>query len=348
MQLLDTSNAITYLRERGLVGSQEVVKVRKLTGGVSNAVLYVARSDDEDFVLKQAREQLQVADPWFCSVERILREIEVLRVCERVLQPADDTATAAATTPRLLFTDRDNFLFTMSAVASHETWKEQLLRGTADLATSAACGCLLGRLHAGTQHGAGLPESFSNRDFFEDLRVDPYYRQVARVHPELQGAIDILIRSVYDHQECLVHGDFSPKNLLVDAGGLVLVDFEVGHFGDPAFDLGFFLAHLLLKSFHARPDHASYLALIERFWDSYAVQVRPVANSGQWESLCRRTIVNLAGCLLARVDGKSRVEYLADAQRDQVRRFARQLLLAPPPSLAAVVQQAGKTLDGLR
>jgi aminoglycoside phosphotransferase (APT) family kinase protein len=346
MQLLDVDNAVSYLRERDLVGSNESVEVRELPGGVSNVVLYVARREGGDFVLKQARGQLRVADPWFCSVERIWREVEVLRVCERVLSQQADWEIDA-TTPRLLFADPDNYLYTMTAVASHETWKDQLLRGTVDTAKSAACGWLLGRLHAGTWHGKELPDSLADRQFFEDLRVDPYYRQVARIAPDLQPKIDELVDSVYAHRQALVHGDFSPKNLLVHSGGIVLIDFEVGHFGDPAFDLGFFLTHLVLKSFHAMPNHARYLQLVERFWESYATPIQTVATDEEWESLCGRAVKNLAGCMLARVDGKSKAEYLAGTTRDRVRDFARELLLDPRGDLMTVAEQARSTLDAL-
>jgi len=344
MEWIDEQNAAAYLRSRDRIGSQEPVQVRELTGGVSNVVLYVSRSKGDDFVLKQAREQLRVADPWFCSVERIWREVEVLQVCQRVLGAAE-TTTLQATTPQLLFADRENYLYAMTAVPSHETWKEQLLRGEVDHGKAAACGWLLGTLHAGTWNGRGLPEQLSDRQFFDDLRIDPYYRQVARVHPDLQGVMNELIASVFAHRECLVHGDFSPKNLLVHAGGMVLVDFEVGHFGDPAFDLGFFLTHLFLKAFYRRPHHEPILALIAQFWNSYLRQMRTATTDETSIALDRRGAFNVAGCLLARIDGKSQAEYLDETTRCEVRDFARGLLLSPAASIIDLLDQARGCLN---
>lgn len=339
MQLIDEHNAAAYLRGQGLIEQNEAVSIRELPGGVSNVVLYVERPEADDFVLKQAREQLRVADPWFCSVERIWREVAVLEVCEQLL-PGRSHGVVPATTPRVLFTDRARYLYAMTAVPAHVTWKQQLLDGETDVAKAIACGQLLGRLHAGTWGGQELPEELSDRQFFDDLRIDPYYRHVASAHPDLKPAIDGLIDSVFAHQLCLVHGDFSPKNLLVHDGGLVLVDFEVGHFGDPAFDLGFFLTHLFLKAFHAVPRQEAYLALVENFWQTYSDELhRRVPDEG-FRSLEDRAVMNLAGCMLARIDGKSKVEYLSESDRDVVRRLSKALLLRHPSTFDAVTSQA--------
>jgi 5-methylthioribose kinase len=225
----------------------------------------------------------------------------------------------------------------MTAVGAHETWKEQLLRGETDAAKAQACGELLGRLHAGTWNGANLPAELDDRQFFEDLRIDPYYRHVARTTPDLEPSINKLIESVYDNRLCLVHGDFSPKNLLVHPGGVVLIDFEVGHFGDPAFDLGFFLTHLILKAFRASPAHQAYLDLVDQFWSRYHGPVHTAVGDEAYHALGRRAVHNLAGCLLARIDGKSTVDYLTGGTRQRVRRFATGLLLSPPEDLPAAV-----------
>jgi len=344
MLLIDEHNAAGYLRQHDLLNAAEAVQIRELPGGVSNVVLYVERTEGDDFVLKQAREQLRVAEPWFCSVERIWREVAVLDVCDRILQP-QTTLDVRATTPKVLSSDRANFLYTMTAVPAHQTWKQQLLRGETDLTKAQACGRLLGELHAGTWGGAILPEELNDRQFFEDLRIDPYYRHVARNTPDLAPSIDRLIESVYANRLSLVHGDFSPKNLLVHAGGVVLIDFEVGHFGDPAFDLGFFLTHLLLKAFHASPAHESYFRLVEQFWASYEAPVRATASDEEYRALCQRAAHNLAGCMLARIDGKSTVEYLSNDSRQSVRRCARELLLAPPNHILAVFTQVRSVLD---
>jgi len=335
MRLIDASNAEQYLHETHRVAREESLQVRELSGGVSNFVLLARRSSGEEFVLKQARPQLRVPLPWFCGVARIFREIDVLRLCERTFtnerSPTAPSSALAIQFPRVLFEDRENFLFGMTAAPSpHETWKERLLSGDADGAIASACGDLLGRLHAATWRDAAVARQFDDRQFFDDLRIDPYFRQIALVHADLRPAIQRLIDSVWENRFCLVHGDFSPKNLLVWNGGLMLIDFEVGHFGDPAFDLGFVLTHLVLKSLWAGGECERYLALLESFWSRYATALSATVSAADMSELESRTAQNLAGCCLARVDGKSRVDYLADG--DPARELSRQLFQQPPGS----------------
>jgi hypothetical protein len=366
MRLLDEHNVAEFLRETGRVGPTELLETRFLAGGVSNVVLHVHRPErvDGDFVLKQARPQLRVPDPWFCSVERIWREVAVLRLCETrladpapaggplapaggPLAPAGGPLGEPALTvclPRILFEDREQYVFAMTAAPlGHSTWKQRLLGGEADIATAAACGRVLGRLHAARGRDPEVAREFADRQFFDDLRLDPYYRQVARVHPELAAPIADLLDSLAAHPRCLVHGDFSPKNLLVWPGGLMLIDCEVGHFGDPAFDLGFFLTHLSLKSLHFATRFADYFTLAETFWQAYRDTFAPVVGSAEWLSLERRANQNWAACLLARVDGKSRVEYLSPSETTLVRELAKPLIAQPPATwfeMAAAIRGA--------
>ncbi|MCA9266914.1 MAG: phosphotransferase, partial [Planctomycetales bacterium] len=334
MRLLDQHNATDYLRNAKLIVPGESPTVRELTGGVSNVVLLVERDPQhgDSFILKQARDRLRVAQLWRCSVERIWREVATLRTCQRLLasESASGAASGAAitaTVPEVLFEDRDNYVFAMTAAPpAHCTWKSRLLAGDIEADVAAACGRLLGTIHAGAQSPVDVPAELLDRTFFDDLRVDPYYRRIAAAHPDLQPQIASLIASLEEHPTALVHGDFSPKNLLVWPGGLMLIDCEVGHWGDPAFDLGFFLSHLVLKSvYHASSGGgpaslaAQAMALCPTFWQAYKTAA---ALSEQGAAAVEpRAASNLAGCLLARVDGKSPVDYLAaPAQRDCVRK----------------------------
>jgi 5-methylthioribose kinase len=166
------------------------------------------------------------------------------------------------------------------------------------------------------------------------LRVDPYYRTAAQRHPDLAPRIKALIASMDrpDQERTLVLGDFSPKNILVHADGLVLLDFECAHAGDPAFDLGFFLTHLLLKTvraFDADPSRASHFADLTRvFWKSYLD--RRALGASERADLVGRANRHTAACCLARVDGKSPVEYLDARGQARARSFAREALAVEP------------------
>ncbi len=323
-----------YLRAGGRLGLHEPLLVRELAGGVSNIVLLVEfPASGERFVLKQARGRLRVAADWRCPVERIWREIDMLTICQELVSPSPAASDNwQALVPEILWEDRENFCYAMSAApVHHRTWKECLLGRNLDDARwiAAAAGELLASLHAGSWRQPAIAAAFADRTYFEALRVDPYYRYVVRERPQLASYFEPLIDSLTEHRWSLVHGDFSPKNLLVWPQHLLLIDFEVGHFGDPAFDLGFFLTHLVLKEIWSG-SRGQYLPLVTEFWRSYRPRVAQAASESELIALERRIFQHLAGCLLARVDGKSPVEYLQSTVTPRVRNLANNLFTAPP------------------
>ena len=332
---IDCQNAAEYLRDHFALGSESdrrgPFEIRELAGGVSNVVLLATPTNGQPLVLKQARGKLRVKDEWLCPVERIWREADVLRICGEVLARGDKKARALqAIVPAILWEDRGNYLYAMTAApAGHRTWKELLLAGELDLEIAAACGTLLAKLHGGTWRDAAVAAQLDDRSFFEQLRLDPYYRQIARIHADLDPQVARLIDSVWQHRRCLVHGDFSPKNLLVSGGQITLIDFEVGHYGDPAFDLGFFLTHLVLKALWAGPRREAYWQLADGFWRTYREALVGTIGEAEFADLERRMLGQIAGCLLARVDGKSPVDYLSIPQQASVRQLSRTWLQEP-------------------
>ncbi|HMC10778.1 MAG TPA: aminoglycoside phosphotransferase family protein [Pirellulaceae bacterium] len=340
MREITSQTAAEYLQAAGRVAKAESIEVRELAGGVSNVVLLVTLpASGERFVVKQARGRLRVKDEWLCPVERIWREVEVLQVCGKLLQTRSaeggmrNEEQVKIVVPRLLWEDRANYCYAMTAAPDeHRTWKKILFAGEIELNCNlaVACGQLLGQLHAGSWENCEFAAIFEDRTYFEQLRLDPYYRQIARVHVDLAPAIERLIDSVWQNRRSLVHGDFSPKNLLVWPGHTMLIDFEVGHYGDPAFDLGFFLTHLVLKSVWAGERRSEYLKTADNFWRTYqATMLRTVATD-ELASLEQRMLWNIAGCMLARVDGKSPVDYLTVDQQSVVRELARSWIIDPP------------------
>jgi 5-methylthioribose kinase len=363
MLWLDESNAEAYLRDICAIGLRERVQIEVLSGGVSNQVLYVARADSQqgDFVLKQARAQLRTPQPWFSNIARIWREVEVLRVCQEALAQDMDGSGSRIATPHILFEDRTCYAFAMTAAPrQHAVWKTQLLSGEADGSIAAACGRLLATLHRSTWNSANVARRLGDRQLFDELRLDPYYRTVAGLDAEAAELMQRLIASLSDHPRSLVHADFSPKNLLVYRVGrmplpegegdlgLMMVDFETGHYGDPAFDLGFFLSHLVLKAVYHAPDHERFLALTERFFESYRDGMAGI-DAEEYTALVARGIQNFAGCAWARIDGKSRVEYFVDSpRREPVRELCRGLLRDPSSSWPEVLRRCDRFLATTR
>ncbi|MGH9667806.1 MAG: phosphotransferase family protein, partial [Bryobacteraceae bacterium] len=178
-------------------------------------------------------------------------------------------------------------------------------------------------------------ESLGDLTVFDQLRLDPYYRATARNHPDLAAFFETLISDACQRRMALTHGDWSPKNFLVDGNGVMAIDFEVIHFGDPSFDAAFLLNHLLLKSFHRPEWTEAYVRAARRFWETLSAALPPDAK---WFPAA--TAAHLGGLMLARIDGKSPVEYLrSDEVRDRVRRFARDLILRRAAGVEEVLRR---------
>jgi 5-methylthioribose kinase len=337
MKLLDETNTPDYLRLAGRLEAGAKVRVEILAGGVSNVVLRVEPERGEPFVIKQAREQLRTQAPWFSRLDRIWRETAAMEVIRPLLP--------AGAVPRILFEDRENYLFGMEAVdPRHTVWKKELLAGLTRPEVARRLAGNLAAIHGGTHASPAIAREFDDRQIFVELRVDPFYRHIARVHPQIAGPIAALIDEMWRTRVCLVHADFSPKNvLLVDAPQgdtrITLVDFETAHFGDPAFDLGFFLSHLMLKGVRAAADGHAFVRLAQIFWEEYSATIATLAKKPEFEpaDLERRTVTHLAGCALARVDGTSPVDYLPHTwQRELVRSVCLCVLTEKIQQLAAV------------
>ena len=317
-----------YLAARGLVSSASSIIARPLGGGVSNVVL-AASAGPLDVVIKQSLPRLRVDDEWLAKRERVLTEAAALRLLGSLTPDR---------VPEVLDVDPDRFAITIArAPAGWVDWKTLLLAGDAGAGVARELGHVLGAWHAGTWGSPDVRAAFDDLEAFEQLRVDPYYRTVMRRRPDLAPAVGRRIERMGIARACLVHGDFSPKNVLVPQspptgaeGGrpLWVVDAEVAHFGDPAFDTGFMLNHLMLKAIH-RPDRReAYRACALAFWTAYE-------ESGARRAKQTDTLGHLACLMLSRVHGKSPAEYLDGAGRSAAGRLGRELLFRPPPTLEA-------------
>jgi tRNA A-37 threonylcarbamoyl transferase component Bud32 len=331
---------VAYLRETGRIARDEAVHTRVLAGGVSNKTVLVERPSGEAWVLKQALPKLRVAVDWFSDPARIGREALGLRYLEKLAPPG--------TTTPLVFEDPRHYLLAMRAVPRpHENWKTMLLAGRVEEDHVTQFGTLLGTIHRRSweQHdresdadsGSEMSSVFADRSFFESLRVEPYYQYTASVVPESADFYNDLVAVTRALTVALVHGDYSPKNILVHEGRLVLLDHEVIHWGDPAFDAGFAMAHLLSKAHHCAADRARFAWAAVKFGAAYLdalgdVRWFAVDFPGRW---VRHTL----GCLLARVAGRSPLEYLSPNERRRQWAVVLKLMHRPPNDVAELATQ---------
>ena len=322
-----------HLLQLGLCESGSEPRWELLGGGVSNWVL---RFDcGGGVVVKQALPRLRVRDEWLADPGRALLEGKALLALGERLGQGD--------VPRVLFLDEQAFLLGMtSAPADAVPWKAALLRGELDPPTAARVGSLLGRMHASAWSDADLAAAFDDLALFRQLRLDPYHEHTARIL-EARGEQDLatLVRQGRDEMTArrltLVHGDFSPKNLLVHKGGVMVIDFEVAHWGNPDFDTAFLLTHLVLKAVHLPKRASQYRAAAEQFFLAYREELGQPPGYDPRAGALRQ-----AGCLLlARADGKSPVEYLDDAGYDRARMLGARLLLGEITDPAALFAAAG-------
>jgi aminoglycoside phosphotransferase (APT) family kinase protein len=318
----------TILFERGFIESAEA-KLTPLTGGVSSEI-YLVTDGDRRFVVKRALAKLKVAADWFADTSRNHSEQAYIRYVGEFRPDA---------MPAILGSDAEAGLFVMEFLDGFQNWKEVLLDGECVMELALQAGQLLGEIHARSWGDAEVLAEFDSIPNFDQLRIDPYLRATAAKHPELETVILAEAERLMHSRECLIHGDFSPKNILFNADRLVPLDCEVACYADAAFDLSFFLNHLFLKSLYHAPKQLPFDAMIATARSAYGK-----ANSAHAGSVEARTAHLLPMLMLARVDGKSPAEYLNAEQQDFLRRFACEAIEAGSLNLDQIQSRWFETL----
>jgi aminoglycoside phosphotransferase (APT) family kinase protein len=312
---MNDTQILDELRALGIARGDETPKIELLLGGVSSHVYRVDLSSGTVCV-KETLPRLNVKADWRAPVERVHNEAQWFRFANGIVPGC---------APTILTEDRERHLFVMNyfAPATHPCWKDQLRDGEVDVSFVAQVGALIARIHRASAGSETVEREFDYGAFFMALRLEPYLLYTAKAHPDLAPRIEAIAAEIGRSRIALMHGDFSPKNILTGPNGPVVLDAETACYGDPAFDLAFCLNHLLLKCVW-RPAHTmKYCASFRALRDAYLADV-------SWENslaLEMRATAILSALLLARVDGKSPVEYVTSAaDQDFVRSAARNYL----------------------
>ncbi|HEY1788161.1 MAG TPA: aminoglycoside phosphotransferase family protein [Verrucomicrobiae bacterium] len=293
---------LELLRRDGVVRAPNA-RLTPLSGGVS-CEIYLVEDGTDRFVVKRALAKLNVQADWYADIVRNCYEWQYIRYVAKFLPHA---------VPALRQCSVTNNYFAMEHLnGGFSNWKQLLLAGKTDLEHASRAGEILAQIH---RHSAGDTEAmhlFDAGKIFFQLRIEPFLLATGMKHPALRPQFEAEVARLSGVRECLVHGDFSPKNILVSNDLMVLLDCEVAWYGEPAFDLAFLLNHFFLKSLLHVPRDVCLRWMIEKFWFEYQ-KARP---SPELEARVVRLLLML---MLARMDGKSPVEYL-DAPRQQFTR----------------------------
>lgn len=311
--------------ELGLAEAGEIRAVRPLTGGVASDIAAV-ELPERDVVVKFALGKLKVAEDWHAPVHRNKAEFAWLEFAHRTCP--ENAPEVFGRSPSL-----QGFAMELLSGTRVFQWKDQLLSGSAPAGEAAKVGALLGQLHAASSGPAFDRSAFHNRDDFRALRLEPYLTFTAGRHPDLAERLHGLADALYGSEPVLIHGDVSPKNILFRDGAPILLDAECATMGDASFDLAFCLNHLVLKALHIPANRGALLDEAQALWNAYAPCVC-------WEAateLEARTVALLPALMLARVDGKSPVEYLQAGEQELVRTLSRPLIAAPAARLSTFI-----------
>ncbi len=307
--------------ELGLGKASDVRDVVALTGGVASDIAMVSLGDRR-ICVKFALPKLKVAADWHAPVHRNAAEYAWLQVAAELLPDSAVHLYGRSET-------QHGFAMEFLEGADVYLWKAALLNEAKDQGEATRVADMIGRIHAASAQAGFDASPFQNRDDFHALRTEPYLIYTAGVHPDLAAQITALADMLYDSRQVLVHGDVSPKNILFRRGGPVLLDAECATMGEASFDPSFCLNHLVLKAVHLPASRDRLLADVSRFWMAYAPHVTWEPAQALEARICRL----LPALMLARVDGKSPVEYLDEPARKQVRAMAISLIRDPSETL---------------
>jgi len=307
--LLDIENRevlIRYLAGKGIINEQEGYKLEYCKGGVS-CIAALIEKQGKTMLVKQGRPKLAVKEEWLADPARMKIEAKANEVYNRYVPES---------VPAVIFYDEENYiLLRQAAPADCTMWKTDLLGGVLDFEVAKKTIEALVTVHNKCYNDAEIARTFADDTIFYQLRISPYIEFVLRKYPELGEFGAQLIKRLRERKHTLVHADYSPKNILVLKNrDICILDYEISHYGDPVFDLAFFTNHIVLKSAHLRKWSAAFLNMLLYMTGTYF----GLMDYGDPKTVEADCIKILAMMMIARIDGKSPVEYITEETTKQL------------------------------
>ncbi len=288
-----------YLLQKGIVMPEQHYGIEYCPGGVSGVVAFL-KTDDKLMIIKQAREKLNVKDEWLADPKRMLAERDGNILFHKI---------APESAPAVYFCDEENYIFVRAAAPEHcRMWKTDLLAGLLDYVVADKTILALVKVHNECAYSEEIKAMFRSKKIFYELRISPYFEFTAQKHPRLRAYIEPLGRELMEAEISLVHADYSPKNVLVDGRDICILDYEICHYGHPALDVGSYATHIVLKAVKCKQWAGAFFDMLECMMARY-FDMMSYMDKAECEAMSLRILPVI---MLARVDGKSPVEYLTD------------------------------------
>jgi tRNA A-37 threonylcarbamoyl transferase component Bud32 len=304
-----------YLLDKGIINNKENYNIEYCKGGVS-CIAALVEISGKTMLIKQGRPKLAVKEEWLADPARMGIEARANEIYNRYVPES---------VPAVIFYDPENFiLFREAAPADCTMWKTDLLNGILDFEVAKKTIDALVTVHNKCYNDIDIANIFADDTIFYQLRISPYIEFVLGKYPELRNFGEQLIKRLRERKLSLVHADYSPKNILVLKNrDICILDYEISHYGDPVFDVAFFTNHIVLKSAHLRQWSAAFLNMLLYMTNTYFNKM----TYGDPKLVEEDCIKILAMMMIARIDGKSPVEYItSETTKQLVRDMALKLL----------------------
>ena len=324
---------VDYLKARNIINEQDGYTYHYCGGGVSCTVVFLY-TGKKQMIVKQALAQLKTKEVWECDPNRMNIEYESNRIYHELMP---DCA------PEVYFYDPENYIYGREAVPEDwRMWKTDLLEGDLNFAEAEKVINTLVTVHNECAKREDVARIFADKDIFYYLRVSPYIEFVVKRYPQLGKLSKEVIDFLMNTSCTLIHGDFSPKNIMVNGRSVSVLDYEVAHYGHPAFDIAFFSTHFVLKAVKHKNWAGAYLTMLCDMMDIYFKKVSCMGC----EQLEESYVKTWAFIILARVDGKSPAEYITEEDKELIRKIAFNIINAEDWDYRNVIQMIRIEIEG--
>ena len=297
------------------IKNEKIINVEPLKGGVS-CEIYKVDTTTNSYCIKKALKKLRVEKDWYADPIRSYYEYLWLKKTKKILPSSIPEVISYNRMKNYLIIEYLN-------MSRYSNLKEDLLKGKVDLDNLNKIAKKLLYIHKNLKSNYNK-KIFQTHNFnFIKLRINPYLLELNKTYPELKKYINETVNLLRNNQHTVIHADFTPKNILVSKNKQIILDAETANYGDPSFDIVSLINHLIIKLLFVNKNKKNFVLALKKIFNTYHSNVT-------WEEkqdIIKRSLTLLPLMMLARVDGKSPVEYIKNNnEKNKLRRIALDLI----------------------